>query len=295
MDDGDRLLQAREGVVFRDIFIDGFVYIENAGGEGPLGFGDQDSFIPLRYGCTAAESAANGRLCSTTGLGARSKAMYQQLYGTVDNAVDPFADARDPTTGKTMLRIYGDVLYATAVAYGAGLIQGFLNEVNIRHRRSRRPVYGRGVQAGDLQRERSTDQQGQIASYAWDLTDDGTFDQSSPAPTTQYTYPCAVQRSGAAASHRQRWLRRRGRPRTCHHPRRHGAGDHERHCNTGQPLAGESPDAAGHHLRVGRRRVRRHHVPHRRCDEQRRGEGTRTLWWRAGLDRVGRPDDSASR
>jgi hypothetical protein len=53
--------------------------------------------------------------------------LYQKLYGTTANNEDPFEPT--PHVGKTLLRIYGDVLYPTAVAYGAGLIDTFLREV----------------------------------------------------------------------------------------------------------------------------------------------------------------------
>jgi len=79
--------------------VTGSVYIENTGGGGGL-LGNEipDTLIPafynrpwfrLRYNIPASSPAANSR---------------------------------------TMLRIYGDVLYAAAVAHGAGLLQAFLDE-----------------------------------------------------------------------------------------------------------------------------------------------------------------------
>jgi hypothetical protein len=56
-----------------------------------------------------------------------SKPLFQKLYGTNRNEVDPFIPV--PARGKPMLRIYGDVLYPTAVAYGAGRIDAILREV----------------------------------------------------------------------------------------------------------------------------------------------------------------------
>lgn len=184
-----------EGVLFRDIFIDGFVYIENAGGEGPAGGGDTDSFIPRRYGCTSAEAAANGRLCSTTGLGSRSKAMYQQLYGTHRNRLDPFVNARrDNHDGKTLLRIYGDVLYASAVAYGAGLIQHFIEQVTVRPVAvAGGPYTGEACTPMTFDGGGSTDANGQIVEYAWDFTNDGTVDATSSSPQLNHSYPSAFE------------------------------------------------------------------------------------------------------
>ncbi len=139
-----------------DVFINGFAYIENAGGEGPAGLGEQDSFIPLRY----------------------EKALAQRLYSTPLNGA------------KTMLRIYGDVLYSTAAAYGAGLIQAFIDEVTVP------PV---AVPGGPYQGEACTpinfdasgshDPNGTITLYEWDFTNDGTFDAASPDALFPYAYP----------------------------------------------------------------------------------------------------------
>ena len=171
----------------RDIFIDGFAYIENAGGNGQEEEGTPDTFVPLRYGCTAAEAAANGRLCSTTGLGARSKAMYQQLYGTVLNHEDPFAPV--PNVGKTMLRIYGDVLYTSAVAYGAGLIRQFIDQVTDKPSAAPGgPYTGQVCQPVSLNASASSDPDGGIATYEWDFTDDGTFDVASPDAIYPHTF-----------------------------------------------------------------------------------------------------------
>ena len=97
----------------------GFAYLENSAAFGVLGF------VPLRYGCTAADSFWCGDPAGTVGV--RSKELFQRLYGTNVNQMDPFEPI--PHVGKTLLRIYGDVLYTTAVVYGAGLIQTFIDEV----------------------------------------------------------------------------------------------------------------------------------------------------------------------
>ena len=99
----------------------GYAYIENSGG-------GTEGFIPMRYGCTAADSHLCGDPTGT--VGAQSKLLYQRLYGTIQNHEDPFPEFHIPHQGKDLLRIYGDVLYATAAAYGAGLIQAFIDTVD---------------------------------------------------------------------------------------------------------------------------------------------------------------------
>ena len=171
----------------RDIRIDGFAYIENAGGEGPNEDGTPDNFVPLRYGCTAAETAVDGGLCSENFVGPRSKAMYQTLYGTVLNSEDPFNPV--PRVGKTMLRIYGDVLYTSAVAYGAGLIKRFVDQVTVPPVAvPGGPYSGEACKPVTFDGSGSSDANGQITAYAWDFTDDGTFDASSPAAVYPYAY-----------------------------------------------------------------------------------------------------------
>ncbi len=97
----------------------GFAYLENSGGDAAA------PFIPLRYGCTAADSELCGDPHGT--VTARSKPFFARLYGDHVNHQDPLAPV--PHTGKAQLRIYGDVLYATAVAYGAGLLEAFVASV----------------------------------------------------------------------------------------------------------------------------------------------------------------------
>src|SRR5262249_4500602 len=173
----------------RDVFIEGYVYIENTGGGGPLGNGDPESFIPLRYGCTANDNlASGGRLCSENPVGVRSKLMYQQLYGTVLNREDPFDST--PHTGKSMLRIYGDVLYPTAVAYGAGLIQRFFDEVTVQPTAAPGgPYSGEVCKPLTLDGSASSDPDGQLASFEWDLGDDGTVDSTEAVHRYTPTVP----------------------------------------------------------------------------------------------------------
>ena len=75
---------------------DGMAYIENTGGGKGVEFIIPDSLVPWRY----------------------PKDWYRKRYGVGGSNPDE----------NTMLRIYGDVLYTAAVAYGAGLLQAFLDE-----------------------------------------------------------------------------------------------------------------------------------------------------------------------
>jgi PKD domain-containing protein len=161
---------------------EGFAYLENKGGAA------EDDFIPLRYGCTVEDNALERSPCSERGLGVRSKKMYQQLYGTVQNNEDPFLPISH--TGKTLLRIYGDVLYPTAVAYGAGLIQAFVDDVTMAPTADAGgPYQGEACTAITFDASKSSDSNGTIVSYAWDFTDDGTFDATTPASHYPYAYP----------------------------------------------------------------------------------------------------------
>ena len=155
-----------------DIHLEGFAYIENTGGEGVAGLGTPDSFIPLKYGCPAGNT-------SWCGGEHRSKRLYSRLFGNNDNP-----------DGRTMLRIYGDILYPVAVAYGAGLVETFVEEVN-KPTADAGPFYtGEACQVITLDGSGSTDQgAGTIVSYAWDFTDDGVFDRTVTTPTTEYAYP----------------------------------------------------------------------------------------------------------
>lgn len=109
-----------EGGLHNPTQVFGYAYLENSGGDSAA------PFIPLRYGCAAAESEHCGDLHGT--VTARSKPFFARLYGDHANHQDPFVPVA--STGKTQLRIYGDVLYATAVAYGAGLLEAFVESVD---------------------------------------------------------------------------------------------------------------------------------------------------------------------
>jgi hypothetical protein len=108
------------GFPFFPVTVTGFAYIENSGGNPSTG-----GFIPARYGCTTADSEFCGDFHGT--VTGRSKPLYARLYGDHTNHSDPFTGA---ATAKSQLRIYGDVLYATAVAYGAGLLERFVEAVD---------------------------------------------------------------------------------------------------------------------------------------------------------------------
>jgi hypothetical protein len=151
-----------------------------------------DNFVPLRYGCTAAELALDSDLCSETSVGPRSKAMFQQLYGRVNNLSDPFPEVTEAGRGKTLLRIYGDVLYTSAVAYGAGLIERFLDEVTVPPNAvPGGPYTGEACTPVLVDASGSTDSNGQVAKYEWDLTNDGTLDVTTLTAASQLTYPSA--------------------------------------------------------------------------------------------------------
>ena len=148
-----------------DYIIEGKAYIENIGGEGANGNGDQGPFIPTRH----------------------PKSLYQKLYGTTANRQDPFEPI--PNTGKSMLRIQGDVLYAAATAYGAGLIQAFVDEVTYAPVADAGGLYrGEACQVVTLDGSGSTDPRGHIVSYEWDSTNNGEFDISTTSPTYDFVY-----------------------------------------------------------------------------------------------------------
>ncbi len=141
--------------------LDGWVYLENSGGDGARSQGTWDSLKPQRY----------------------FKDLYLKRYGTSTNLSE-----------RTQLRIYGDVLYPTAIAYGAGLLQTFVEE------ELDPPVADPGgpyvsdgcvpiLFDGSASHDRNPD--GSIVSYAWDFDDDGTIDRITDEPTVEYFYPTA--------------------------------------------------------------------------------------------------------
>jgi len=141
--------------------LDGFAYIENSGGDGPDSGGTFDSLRPERY----------------------FKDMFVQRFGTTF-----------PAAGMTQLRIYGDVLYPTAIAYGAGLLQSFIEE------ELDPPVADAGgpyVSDGclpilfDASASHDRNPDGSIVSYSWDFNDDGTIDVTTVEPAVEYFYPAA--------------------------------------------------------------------------------------------------------
>jgi hypothetical protein len=180
-------------------FLDGFAYIENTGGEGPNTLGEPYRFIPLRYGCNPGD----GGPCAdpSDGAGARSKVLFRKLYGTNVNMEDDLLPCPgsllfmepcpEPGRPKTMLRIYGDVLYTTAVAYGAGLIEKFVEatlEPPIAVAGG--PYAGEACQPVSFDASGSSGQSGRtIVAYDWDFTADGVVDQTTPVPYAQHAYP----------------------------------------------------------------------------------------------------------
>ena len=171
---------------------EGSAYIENIGGQGPDNK-DPGPFIPLVY----------------------EKTMFKRLYGTHDNEPDPFIDIPclfcflcptcstcpicpiEVTPGKDMLRIYGDVMYPTAIAYTAGLIDAFDIEVTGRpfadaggpyEGEACRPITFDARGSSDTA-SKNPELNGEIVLYEWDFDDDGTFDQPTASPVTEYAYP----------------------------------------------------------------------------------------------------------
>jgi hypothetical protein len=150
----------------------GFAYIENTGGEGSDSSGTLDSFVPLKYGCDVGQEG----IC---GGEAQSKRLFKRLYGSHTNH-----------PSRTMLRIYGDILYSVAVAYGAGLVETFIEEVNKPIAVPGGPYTGEACQLITFDGSGSSDPSGGvIASYDWDFTADGSLDVSTITPTVQHGYP----------------------------------------------------------------------------------------------------------
>ncbi|MEH6579904.1 MAG: PKD domain-containing protein, partial [Amphritea sp.] len=137
--------------------LDGYAYIENSGGDGSNSGGIWDSLQPKRY----------------------VKELYILRYGTNRNSV-----------GRSLLRIYGDVLYPTAVAYGAGLLQSFIFEVlNPPTAEAGGSYLGEACQPVDFDASDSIDQgEGSIVSYDWDFNGDGIYDLTTDSPFAQHTY-----------------------------------------------------------------------------------------------------------
>jgi len=152
-------------------FATGLAYIENTGGEdgGSGGTFLEDKLVPRRF----------------------EKSQFVDLFGTTLNAgIDPGFD--DPKASKTLLRIYGDVLYATAVAYGAGLLQAFHDEVAPAPVAvAGGPYQGQGCTPTAFDASASSDANGTLVRYDWDFDDDGNVDTSTDVPSVEHTYLAA--------------------------------------------------------------------------------------------------------
>jgi len=162
-------------------YLDGYAYIENTGGEGPAGLSRPiDNFIPLRFGCGPGEGALCGDVSTATGP--RSKPMFRKLYGSTSNQEDEPGSRR----GKTLNRIYGDVLYPTAVAYAAGMIQSFISAQTTLTAEAGGPY--EGCISVTFDASDSSTQNTSIVSYEWDFEDDGTFDVTTGQALTDHIY-----------------------------------------------------------------------------------------------------------
>ena len=141
--------------------VSGFTYIENTGGGDWQGNTIPDNLYPNVY----------------------EKEWFKRRYGSFDNT---------SPNRNTMLRIYGDVLYAAAVAYGAGLLQAFLDEVLPRPIANAGGFYqGEACQPITFDASRSSDPNGTIVKFEWDFDNDGHFDfvTNSPLATVTYAQP----------------------------------------------------------------------------------------------------------
>ena len=140
----------------------GGVFLENIGGGGSnAGNSAVDEVVPERW-----ERVSAGR------------EFYRDLYGTRDNP-----------ERRTMLRIYGDILYPIAIVYGAGLLNAFLEEiVGVPVADAGGPYVGECGVAITLDGSGSHDANGRIVSYEWDFEGDGTYDQTMATPTVTHVY-----------------------------------------------------------------------------------------------------------
>jgi concanavalin A-like lectin/glucanase superfamily protein/hapalindole biogenesis HpiC1 cyclase-like protein len=131
---------------------EGYAYIENVGGGDWNNPAIPDALRPARY----------------------DRPWFQKRYGSIINI---------GAGNVTMLRIYGDVLYPAAVAYGAGLLQAFLDEAIMP-----KPITARPTQLTDAsaQLNGQVHPAGEVAS-AW-------FEWG---PGANYGYVTAVQDAGA--------------------------------------------------------------------------------------------------
>jgi len=96
---------------------EGWVYIENVGGGDGGGSAIPDTLRPAYY----------------------NRLWFRQRYTTPSNGSN--------ISNVTMLRIYGDVLYPAAVAYGAGLLQAFLDDAIMPKPITDRPTEVTGLSA----------------------------------------------------------------------------------------------------------------------------------------------------
>ncbi|HEX5029988.1 MAG TPA: FlgD immunoglobulin-like domain containing protein [Candidatus Eisenbacteria bacterium] len=143
------------------------VFLENIGGGGSgAGNSAVNAVVPKRW-----ERKAAGR------------ELYHELYGTRDNP-----DKR------TMLRIYGDILYPIAIVYGAGLVNAFLEEiVGVPVADAGGPYEGECGVPITLDGSGSHDANGTIVSYEWDFEGDGVYDSTTTTPTVTHVFHSTTQ------------------------------------------------------------------------------------------------------
>jgi hypothetical protein len=136
--------------------VSGYVYIENIGGGDGTGSAIPDNLRPARY----------------------NRTWFRQRYGSITNT-------GVGNSNVTMLRIYGDVLYPAAVAYGAGLLQAFLDEAIMPKPITDKPAQLTGISAQLAGRVRPAGEDA-WAWFEWGTnTSYGTATPPSPAGAGQ--------------------------------------------------------------------------------------------------------------
>ena len=138
--------------------VEGFAYLENIGGGSGGTFQVPDNVYPAEY----------------------DRPWFIRRYNSKFNS---------GPTRRTMLRIYGDVLYPSAVAYGAGLLRAFLDEVLPPPvADAGGPYEGEKCKPVVFNASGSRDPNGQIIKYEWDFDNNGSFDIMTASPVITHTY-----------------------------------------------------------------------------------------------------------
>jgi hypothetical protein len=136
--------------------VKGYVYIENTGGGDGEDYDIPNNLRPSRY----------------------NRTWFRQRYGSITNT-------GVGKTNRTMLQIYGDVLYPAAVAYGAGLVQAFLDAAIMPKPITDKPTQLTGISAQLIGRVRPAGEEAS-AWFEWGTnTSYGTPTQPLPVGAGQ--------------------------------------------------------------------------------------------------------------